>query len=129
MSQSLQTWQVYVKPYTCSRPLFNISNHYLWLPVWHADCMYDHNYAGRSYAMKKLRMIAALAVLIAMVTGAGCSHMSTTQQRALSGGAIGAGGGAALTALTGGSILWGTAIGAGVGAVGGLIYDDCQKKK
>ncbi len=79
--------------------------------------------------MKKLRMIAALAVLIAMVTGAGCSHMSTTQQRALSGGAIGAGGGAALTALTGGSILWGTAIGAGVGAVGGLIYDDCQKKK
>lgn len=79
--------------------------------------------------MKKLRMIAALAVLIAMVAGAGCSHMSTTQQRALSGGAIGAGGGAALTALTGGSILWGTAIGAGVGAVGGMIYDDCQKKK
>ena len=83
--------------------------------------------AGRCYGMKKLKTIAVLAVLIAMLTG--CSHMTTTQQRALSGGAIGAGGGAALTALTGGSVLLGTAIGAGVGAVGGLVYDDCQKKK
>ncbi|MCK9227648.1 MAG: hypothetical protein PHT96_08680 [Syntrophorhabdaceae bacterium] len=77
--------------------------------------------------MKKLKTIAVLAVLIAMLTG--CSHMTTTQQRALSGGAIGAGGGAALSVLTGGSVLLGTAIGAGVGAVGGLVYDDCQKKK
>ncbi len=76
--------------------------------------------------MKTLRMITALIVLATMITG--CSSMSTTQQRALSGGAIGAGGGAALTVLTGGSILMGTAIGAGVGAVGGLIYDDIKKK-
>ena len=76
--------------------------------------------------MGKLRIFIAMAVLIAMATG--CSHMSATQQRALSGGAIGAGSGAALTALTGGSILVGTAIGAGVGTVGGLIYDDIQKK-
>jgi len=68
-----------------------------------------------------------MALLIAMV--AGCSHMSTTQQRALSGGAIGAGSGAALTILTGGSVLLGTAIGAGVGTVGGLVYDDVQKNK
>ncbi|MBP7528795.1 MAG: hypothetical protein KA801_12765 [Syntrophorhabdaceae bacterium] len=73
------------------------------------------------------RIVIALAVLMAMVTG--CSHMNTTQQRALSGGAIGAGSGAALSVITGGSILMGTAIGAGVGAVGGLIYDDVQKKK
>ena len=77
--------------------------------------------------MKRNRMIAAIAVLILMITG--CSHMTATQQRALSGGAIGAGGGAALSAITGGSILMGTAIGAGVGTVGGLIYDDCKKKK
>ncbi len=77
--------------------------------------------------MRKLRIVVAMAVLIAMV--AGCSHMSTTQQRALSGGAIGAGSGAALTILTGGSVLLGTAIGAGVGTVGGLVYDDIQKKK
>ncbi len=76
---------------------------------------------------KKRRVVVALAVLMAMVTG--CSHMSATQQRALSGGAIGAGSGAALTILTGGSVLVGTAIGAGVIIVGGLIYDDVQKKK
>jgi len=77
--------------------------------------------------MKKLKMTAAMALLTATI--AGCSHMTTTQQRALSGGAIGAGGGAALSAITGGSILMGTAIGAGAGAVGGLIYDDYKKKK
>ena len=76
--------------------------------------------------MKKLKFVAALTLLVAMMTG--CSHMSTTQQRALSGGAIGAGSGAALTVLTGGSVLVGTAIGAGVGTLGGLIYDDVQKK-
>ena len=75
----------------------------------------------------KRRVVVALAVLMAMITG--CSHMSATQQRALSGGAIGAGSRAALTILTGGSVLVGTAIGAGVGTVGGLIYDDVQKKK
>ena len=77
--------------------------------------------------MGKFRIFIAIAVLIATVTG--CSHMSATQQRALSGGAIGAGSGAALTVLTGGSVLVGTAIGAGVGTVGGLIYDDMQKNK
>ena len=77
--------------------------------------------------MRKLRIVVAMALLIAMVTG--CSHMSTTQQRALSGGAIGAGSGAALSILTGGSVLLGTAIGAGVGTVGGLVYDDVQKNK
>jgi len=77
--------------------------------------------------MRKLRIVVAMALLIAMVTG--CSHMSTTQQRALSGGAIGAGSGAALSLLTGGSVLLGTAIGAGVGTVGGLVYDDVQKNK
>ncbi len=77
--------------------------------------------------MKKLKVMAVVALLAAMITG--CSHMTTTQQRALSGGAIGAGSGAALSAITGGSILMGTAIGAGVGAVGGLVYDDCKKKR
>lgn len=77
--------------------------------------------------MRKLKIVVVMAVLITMA--AGCSHMSTTQQRALSGGAIGAGSGAALTILTGGSVLLGTAIGAGVGTVGGLIYDDVQKNK
>lgn len=78
--------------------------------------------------MSRFRVLVGAAVLIVMIM-TGCSHMTTAQQRALSGGAIGAGTGAALTVITGGSVLAGSAIGAGVGAVGGLIYDDIQKKK
>ena len=64
-----------------------------------------------------------LAVLFAALFGlSACSGMSHTQQRMLSGGAIGAAGGVALTALTGGSLLAGGLIG-GVGgtAVGALV--------
>jgi hypothetical protein len=39
----------------------------------------------------------------------------------LSGGAIGAVGGAAVTAIVGGPVLLGTAIGAGAGAVAGAV--------
>jgi osmotically inducible lipoprotein OsmB len=73
------------------------------------------------------RILMGVAVVIALMTG--CSHMSSTRQRALSGGAIGAGSGAALAAITGGSVLAGTAIGAGVGTIGGLIYDDTRRRK
>jgi osmotically inducible lipoprotein OsmB len=59
--------------------------------------------------------------LIVLCAGSlvGCSGMTRTQQRMLSGGAIGAAGGAAITALVGGPVLLGTALGAGVGAVAG----------
>lgn len=77
--------------------------------------------------MSKFKILVAMAVLIVMVTG--CSHMSATQQRVLSGGAIGAGTGLAIAAIAGGPVLAGTAIGAGVGAVGGLVYDDIQRKR
>jgi hypothetical protein len=61
-----------------------------------------------------------LATLLALPLAA-CDSMSRTQQRALSGGAIGAAGGAALGAITGGSALTGALIGgAGGAAVGAL---------
>jgi osmotically inducible lipoprotein OsmB len=62
-------------------------------------------------------------LLLLLCTGAlaGCSGMTQIQQRTLSGGAIGAAGGAALTALTGGSVLLGTALGAGAGAAVGAL--------
>ncbi len=57
----------------------------------------------------------------ALLTLTACSGMSNTQQRMLSGGAIGAAGGVALTALTGGSLVAGGLIGgAGGAAVGAL---------
>lgn len=67
-----------------------------------------------------MRLIAVAAVL-ALLSLTGCSNMSRGQQRTLSGGAIGAAGGAALGALTGGSALTGALIGgAGGAAVGAL---------
>ncbi len=50
---------------------------------------------------------------------AGCGY--NRGDRALSGGPIGAGGGAAIAAVTGGSPLVGAAIGGGAGALGGAL--------
>lgn len=69
--------------------------------------------------MKSKAGSAALAIL--MLALAGCSGMSAREQRTLSGGAIGAAGGAAIGAITGGSVLLGGVIGgAGGAAVGAL---------
>lgn len=57
----------------------------------------------------------------------GCSGLDTEEQRVLSGGAIGAGTGAALGIITKGSVATGSAIGAAAGALGGLIYDEAQE--
>lgn len=60
---------------------------------------------------------------------AGCAGMSNTEQRVLTGAAIGAGAGAGLGAVTGGlSIPAGAIIGAGAGAVTGLAVDVLKKK-
>lgn len=63
---------------------------------------------------------AALAVALILPLAA-CEGMNRQQQRALSGGALGAAGGAAIGALTGGSAVTGALIGgAGGAAVGAL---------
>ncbi len=70
-----------------------------------------------------------LALPIILIAGLGlgaCSNMSNTEQRVLSGGAIGAGVGAAGTALTGGCVACGAAIGGAVGAGAGYIYDQTK---
>ena len=67
-----------------------------------------------------------LALPIVLASGLGlsaCSGMNTTEQRTLSGGAIGAAAGTVITAATGGCIICGAAIGAGAGALGGFLYD------
>jgi len=74
-------------------------------------------------------MKGALIVILAISLGlAGCSGMSNTQQRVLSGGAIGAGSGAAIGAIAGAPGL-GAAIGGGAGLLGGLLYDQSQKSQ
>ncbi len=69
----------------------------------------------------------ALPILIAgaLILSA-CSNMNNTEQRVLSGGAIGAGVGAAGTLLTGGCVACGAAIGGAVGAGTGYVIDQTK---
>ena len=72
-----------------------------------------------------MKKVIILLVIAALFLG-GCSNMSATQQRVLSGGAIGASSGA-LIGWAAGSPAAGAAIGGGAGMLGGLIYDQYQK--
>jgi hypothetical protein len=74
--------------------------------------------------MKKL----ILAAVVAGVPLAGCADMSPTQQRALSGTAIGAGGGAVIGAIAGNAGL-GAGIGAAAGLAGGLLFDQSRRNQ
>ena len=74
--------------------------------------------------MKKTIALVVVAVLLV----GGCSGMSNTQQRVLSGGAIGAGSGA-LIGWAAGSPAAGAAIGGGAGLLGGYIYDQYEKSR
>lgn len=74
--------------------------------------------------MKKALLTAVCLVALPL---AACSGMNTTQQRTLSGAAIGTGVGAATTAVTGGCISCGAAVGAAAGAAGGYIYDHMNR--
>jgi hypothetical protein len=70
-----------------------------------------------------MKKILLALPLVAVLTLTGCSGMSTTQQRELSGGAIGAAAGAGITAIAGGNPIWGAIGGAAVGVLGGYVYD------
>jgi hypothetical protein len=70
------------------------------------------------------RLAISAAALCAAL--AGCSGMSDTQQRTLTGGTIGAASGAVIGAMAG-SPGWGAAIGAGAGLAGGYLYDRHRK--
>ena len=71
--------------------------------------------------MRALSLVAAICLSLGL---AGCGD--TTGERSLSGGAIGAGGGALIGAAAGNTAA-GAAIGAGAGVVGGYLYDQHKK--
>jgi Glycine-zipper domain len=73
--------------------------------------------------MKKYLLLAALALPVVA-----CADMTPTQQRALSGTAIGAGGGAIIGAI-GGNAALGAGIGAGAGLLGGLLVDQSRRSQ
>jgi osmotically inducible lipoprotein OsmB len=74
-----------------------------------------------------MRKAIILIMVLALALG-GCSGMSSTTQRTLSGGAIGASGGA-LIGWAAGSPAAGAAIGGGAGLLGGYLYDQYQKSR
>jgi len=59
--------------------------------------------------------------VVSLIALAGCTGMSNQQQRAVSGGAIGAAGGAVLGAVAGFNPLVGAAVGAAGGATVGAL--------
>ncbi len=62
-----------------------------------------------------------ICIALAALSLAGCSNMTTTQQRALSGGALGAVGGVAISAIAGGPLWLGGLLGGAGGAVIGAV--------
>lgn len=73
-----------------------------------------------------MRKIALPLVVFATLGLAGCEGMNATQQKTLSGGAIGAGVGAAGAAVTGGCTACGAALGGAVGAGTGYILGESE---
>lgn len=76
--------------------------------------------SARLHTQKTPRIIAL--GLCALMLG-GCSNMTHTQQRVVSGAALGAATGVGVTAATGGCISCGAAVGTAVGAVTGYVVD------
>ena len=72
----------------------------------------------------------ATALLIGATLLGGCSNLNHRENRALTGGAIGAAGGAALGAVTGGSAIYGGLLGGAAGAaVGALTADEGKHRR
>lgn len=75
--------------------------------------------------MKRIAIPAMLAAALGII---GCADMTPGQQRALSGGAIGATSGAVIGAIAGNAGK-GAAIGAGVGLLGGVLVNEYDKSQ
>lgn len=73
-----------------------------------------------------IRALGAIGVVGLLL--AGCAGMSPTEQRVLSGGAIGAGGGAVLGAI-GGNAGLGAVLGGAAGLAGGYLWDQHKQSE
>ncbi|EXI75132.1 MAG TPA: glycine zipper domain-containing protein [Candidatus Accumulibacter phosphatis] len=68
-----------------------------------------------------------VSLLAGMLAIGGCANMSSTEQRTLSGAAVGTGVGVVVGAVTG-EWAW-AAGGAAIGAAGGFLYDQQQQRE
>ncbi len=76
-------------------------------------------------AIQKRANLGVVAVCILSL--AGCTNMTPTQQSTLSGAAVGTAVGAAGTVLTGGCVACGAAVGGAVGAGTGYALEKLKK--
>ncbi|WP_235830263.1 hypothetical protein [Algihabitans albus] len=79
--------------------------------------------ASRSAAPRPWRRLALASGLLLTLAATGCSGLNETEQRTLTGGAIGAGVGTVGTVITGGCVACGAAVGGAVGAGVGYLSD------
>ncbi len=82
----------------------------------------------RATGNRAKRPVAFVLALMLAAT-AGCSNMTNREQQTLSGGAMGAAGGAAIGGLTGGSWLGGALLGGAAGAAIGAFTAKDEPKK
>lgn len=66
-----------------------------------------------------MKTLKAIPLVLAILALAGCGR--SPGERAVSGGLLGAGAGAAISGLTGGSLATGAVIGGALGAAGGAV--------
>lgn len=76
--------------------------------------------------MEKITSLVAI-ILAATVLLTGCAGLTSHQQRILSGGAMGAAAGAAVSGMSGGSMGTGAVVGGALGAAGGAVVNELKK--
>jgi hypothetical protein len=76
-----------------------------------------------------MRLFKVLLIFTLLFTTAGCAGMNATQQRILSGSAIGTAAGVGAAAIIGGPLVVGAVTGAAAGAVGGIVVDEIEKSR
>ena len=76
-----------------------------------------------------MKLFRAVLILVLITAMAGCAGMTPTQQRILSGTALGTAAGVGTAAIAGGSLATGAVVGAAAGAVGGIVVDQIEKSR
>lgn len=66
-----------------------------------------------------MKIVLTTVLAVSTLVLAGCGH--STGDRAVSGGLLGAGAGAAISGITGGSLATGAVVGGALGAAGGAL--------
>ena len=76
--------------------------------------------------MKRLLALGLIVLILAVLSAAGCANLTPTQQRALTGGAVGTAAGAVIGAMAGSAAV-GAALGGTTGLAAGALWQDVER--